>query len=153
MGMYTRFTGQVLVKPEYHQMIADLCDWEKTPNCWLSLARGGHDWLLEFAFYNRSHFIPRGWNSLEEPEPSTINDDGVWSFECEFKNYEGTIDAFMRMVIPVIAIKAELSECEDGGDWELLTYYSPEIAMAPELGNKEEVDLGLSPCLGGLKAV
>lgn len=156
MGAYTRFYGQILVKPEFRAMIADLCDVEKTPLAWISLfhnVRPCASWLTEFAHFPRSNFIPRG--SHEREPVYYISDDGIWTFDCELKNYEGgAIDQFMRLVVPNIAIKAELfSHYEEDAEAQELNYYSPEIAMSPELGNKEEVDLGLAPCLGGSKAV
>lgn len=151
MGMYTRFSGQVLVKPEYRAMIADLCDWEKTPGCWWDLANMNpqHRWLVKYAGVSRSNFIPRGAYASADPVYH-ITDDGVWTIDCELKNYEDTIASFMNLIIPNIAIKAEMfSHYEEDEDAIAINYHSPEIAMAPELGNKEELDLGLSPCLGG----
>lgn len=156
MGAYTRFYGQVLVKPEFRAMIADLCDWQKTNDGWHDLARMYPDciWIAEFTHDWRCNFIPCGSHGDGDWQGPRIDDQGIFYIDCELKNYEDTIGAFMRLIVPNIAIKAELfSHFEEDADPIELNYYSPEIAMSPELGNKEEVDLGLAPCLGGSKAV
>jgi len=154
MGMYTNLKGTILVKPEYRAMIADLCDWEKTTHGWLSVARLHRNednsmipWLFEYAHYNRANFIPRGAAGADPVY--SITDDGIWTIECELKNYEDTIGAFMRLIVENIALSAELeSWYEEDEEPVQLSFYAPGVALAPALGGYGDAT-GMEPCLGG----
>jgi hypothetical protein len=149
MGMYTSLKGTILVKPEYRAMIADLCDWEKTPGSWWDLANMNpqYRWLVKYAGVSRSNFIPRGTYAASKPVYN-ITDDGIWYIECELKDYEGTIDAFMRLIVANIALSAELeSWYEEDAEPVQLSFYAPEVALAPVLGGFGDIT-GMEPCLG-----
>lgn len=106
MGSYTRFWGSVTVLPEHQDLIRRVCDWKATPNAWSDLVPD-YPWLEEYAYVERSSFIPRG-SYAGYPTEYAIDATGVWTFDCRLKDYQHTIAAFLRLVLPVIAHKAEL---------------------------------------------
>lgn len=105
MGMYTRFWGTIKVKPEYIIMIERLCDWETTPRCWRDLV-SDYPEVAEYSKVDRSSFIPRGCYADHDVKYQIVDD--IFTFDCMLKNYVKTIEAFMEMIVPVIAVEAEL---------------------------------------------
>lgn len=106
MGYYTYFSGKISVKPEYVDMICRLCDWQGTPNGWEDLIED-YPFVEEYSKVSRANFIPRGCYAAEEPE-YLIDDNNIFEFKCALKDYNGTIKAFMDIIVPVISDKAFL---------------------------------------------
>ena len=109
--MYTDVVFKVKLKPEYipiiqamnDRLIGDMNPWAKTP------------WT-EYANWNRSNFIPFG--GCHDHRNELV--DGVWDVHCSLKNYEGTIDAFNRIVGSVAfeEIYEYTATIESSSDWD-----------------------------------
>lgn len=140
MGHYTAFHVDCTVKPEYVEVARG-----RLENGWGSLALifPGHPFLREFSRVERCDFIPNGalghmpdeWLG-EVPGPDTYWDFGSkdrldhksffdgrrWAFACTLKNYENTIEAFLGIVLPMIA--ESVSVCRTQDEWGYETTYS-----------------------------
>ena len=92
MGMYTTVVAEVRLKPEAVPIIARLL----AEGGWRGLV-GDYPWLKDWAEYSRADFIPLG-----NPGENSLEGD-IWKFECELKNYDGTIGYFFENVLPKLA--------------------------------------------------
>jgi len=113
MGMYTTVVAEVRLKPEAVPIIARL---RLAEGGWRGLD-GDYPWLKDWAEYSRADFIPFGGseNSLE---------GDIWKFECELKNYDGTIEYFFENVLPKLAEEVLLlvtqgEEADYPTEWEM----------------------------------
>jgi hypothetical protein len=116
MGMYTGFRADVVIKPEYRDMICSI------------MGEGNYSWkhfigkfpfLEKFAMKNRANFIPFGalcympdeWETNERFVRHFDATTGRWTFACSLKNYESEIYLFCTSV---------LSEIAESGNFEIL---------------------------------
>ena len=110
MGMYTTVVAEVRLKPEAVPIITQLAEAG-----WRGLV-GEYPWLKDWAEYSRADFIPFGGeNSLE---------GDIWKFQCELKNYEGTIEYFFENVLPklaeeVLLLATQYEEEDYPTEWEM----------------------------------
>lgn len=108
MGMYTGFRADVIVKPEYREMISAI------------MGCGDYHWrdfveqfpfLAEFSKMGRHNFIPFGslcympeeWDFNQQFQRKFDQHTGRWTFSCSLKNYESEIELFCNSVLSVIA--------------------------------------------------
>lgn len=123
MGMYTGLRAKIQVAPDFIPVIHRFGDlWWKSDDPEVIAKRDpehhGNTWgdvalefpqfpfIGEWAKHTRADFIPRGgltgvWD--EDPAwEETVTDDGVWTFQCELKNYGGEIQKFADLVLAEI---------------------------------------------------
>lgn len=106
MGMYTGLRGKIKLKPEYAVKIKQEMDSEEY-FCWENILPEGN----KYHSYSRNSFIPFGavcyidWKE----EPVELK-DGVLSFTCSLKNYDDTIEVFLKECLPLIADSWNLEE-------------------------------------------
>lgn len=96
MGMYTGLRGKILLNDLGKRVAASDFNWES----FTDIAQ-----LREFAKDGRSAFIPYGahcYMPSQWGEAFNCVHNGVLSFSCSLKNYEGTIEKFIETVVPVI---------------------------------------------------
>lgn len=108
MGMYTQLIVRCKLKPEFIEPVKKLLSQDAYT--WTVMAQeGNYEWMEEFARNERAGAIPFCESSYFESYPNTVNDERVWSFGCNLKNYEDTIEEFLTMLPHMIV---ELYECK-----------------------------------------
>lgn len=101
MGMYTCFTLSCKVKKEYRDYIKQInegAEWkefvEQMP------------FVKEYSKQSRAEFIPCGCLSAYNEDKfgpqnfNTFRKFGTWNFLCDMKNYDSTIEQFIKEVLP-----------------------------------------------------
>ena len=110
MGMYTEFRFTGVIKEEFVEDIKAICNKETDKfgfeTGWDNTKSPIWD---EYKKLERYDCIPY-FNNCTETDNSFDESTRVWSFECDFKNYGGEIEAFLEL-IPLFT--EELLECED----------------------------------------
>lgn len=105
MGMYTGLRGKIKLKPEYAVKIKQEMGSEEY-FCWENILPEGN----KYHSYSRNSFIPFGMQQLWwENEPVELK-DGILSFTCSLKNYDDTIEVFLKECLPLIADSWNLEE-------------------------------------------
>lgn len=113
MGMYTGFVCKIKVKEEYYDLVNFLNDGEYDFKYGLwktAYDKFGFDFIKEYMEDSRSSFIPRGgysaynedWISKYIKESESSFENGIWFFGCDMKNYGGTIENFVKIILPII---------------------------------------------------
>lgn len=98
MGMYTGLRCKVKIKEEYREDIQSVMDksWEECK----------HKELKMFSKDRRSSFIPYGslcympdeWDYDSRFSLYFDVYTGEWNFQCSLKNYDSTIEIFMKLL-------------------------------------------------------
>lgn len=131
MGMYTGFRFKGIIKKEYREDIKKAINDIKGAwgNC-------EHEELKKFDEIDRSFFIPFGGlcympNCWEESESEEATDGfkryfnettGLLCFQCSLKNYESTIEYFIKNIVPIVCDK--LIHCEKlYEEWDVSNLY------------------------------
>lgn len=102
--MYTDLNARLLIKKEFWPVIKMLRD-PTTDNGWDDVAAAfpQYPFLTEWAGVWRSDSIPYNRSSQQwQAGDTTWNHtfkDGVWTFQCSLKNYEGEIEFFVATVL------------------------------------------------------
>lgn len=97
MGMYTGLKCKVKIKEEYREDIQSVMDSTEWYLC-------KHKELKDFSKVSRSLMIPFGASCYmpDEWEDNNFdfyfNDDGIWNFQCALKNYDSTIEIFIKLL-------------------------------------------------------
>lgn len=99
MGMYTGLRFKGTVKEEFRNEFEDIAlegNWEESDN----------DVFKQFGSVSRAMFIPCGalaympdeWEAEDEFDRTYDKNSGRWTFQCSLKNYNYTIEEFMKIV-------------------------------------------------------
>jgi len=105
MGDYTGFVCKVKVKKEYYDLIEFIMEGNTT---WKEAHdKFKYEWIKEYYVDNfRADFIPyggysynRNWLNFYIEQYKTYFKDGIWFFGIDLKNYENTIEKFIKYVL------------------------------------------------------
>ena len=99
MGMYTGLRFKGTVKEEFRNEFEDIAlegNWEESNN----------DVFKQFGSVSRAMFIPCGalaympdeWADEDGFDRTYDKNSGRWTFQCSLKNYNYTIEEFMKIV-------------------------------------------------------
>lgn len=99
MGMYTGLRFKGTVKEEFRNEFEDIAlegNWEESNN----------DVFKQFGSVSRAMFIPCGalaympdeWEDDDGFDRTYDKNSGRWTFQCSLKNYNYTIEEFMKIV-------------------------------------------------------
>ena len=115
MGMYTGLRGSITFKNEYKENIRKLGAYiGDTRGTWSSLGLPETPEIKEFVNKSRAMFIPFGMvcympECWGDQYFDYCDKENSINFTCSLKNYEGEINAFIKM-LPQIATSWELEE-------------------------------------------
>lgn len=125
MGSYTGLRCKVKLKEEFVPVVEKLIQTREWSN--LSYA-----FLDEFSTYSRADSIPFAqdrnsmpylWVSDEELNDwKNRTEEDIWIFQCSLKNYDKTLECFLKNVLSVIAEEAYHIEIYDE-DWDSSKFY------------------------------
>lgn len=130
MGMYTTVDAEIIVKQEALPLVKRLTTerrhWRNEGETWDTYEWWADlvvdfPWLKEWSEYSRAGFIPFGGC----PGHENKLEGNVWSFKCELKNYDSTIEYFFEHILPQIAdsipfLETFYEEHDCPSTWELI---------------------------------
>ena len=112
MGMYTGLRGRVKLKSQ--EIIDALIDCDFNWKCVGDILK--NEIIKEYSGVIRCNMIPLGSICYIPWDKENTIENGIWTFSCSLKNYEGTIKNFIDNVLPEIAIAWDLEslyeECD-----------------------------------------
>lgn len=116
MGMYTMLAFKAIIKSKYRKYVNAFMKGE-----WKVLADGERELSInkdfqEFIQDDRAAFIPKGYSgyfsesdnevsAAEQAWPKYEVETGKWDVYCSLKNYDDTIEKFLK-ILPLIADEA-----------------------------------------------
>ena len=116
MGDYTMIAFQAIIKPQYRKYVSTFMEGD-----WHNLADGERGLSVnrdfqEFIQDDRADFIPKGYSAYfsesdnevstaEQARPKYEVETGKWDVYCSLKNYDDTIEKFLK-ILPLIADEA-----------------------------------------------
>jgi hypothetical protein len=132
MGMYTAFRIQCELKKEFIPVIENLYKLrygsKYDGDVWASLSMmyPQYNQLSDYSYDEWASFIPFGQGDFEFD--SFDNEgifDNIWQFSCSLKNYEHTIEHFLKKIIFLMAERVIICEswyCEDKKSYPYILY-------------------------------
>lgn len=104
MGMYTGLRGRVKLKSQ--EVVNALIDCNFNWKCVGDILK--NEIIKEYSGFSRCCMIPLGSICYIPWDKENTIENGIWTFSCSLKNYEGTIEKFIGNVPPEIAVAWDL---------------------------------------------
>lgn len=116
MGDYTGLRGSIVLNEKYSQVFDMMIECENAPYFkWDEILPAGNEYLQDY----RNSFIPFGdvcGISDWEYAVKYSREMHTLFFTCSLKNYDRTIESFLRNVLPEIAQSYDLEELYEYDD-------------------------------------